>query len=88
MALADVRYFYLQSAEPGAGYVVVVTAGGSGANCRITKPPGATANPVRGPSLAIRFAALSAWKRLRLVAVVAPADSAATAAQVAAKLGA
>jgi hypothetical protein len=84
LALADVRYFFIDGGE--GGYVMVPRAFPTGTVARLIFPSSQSSNPRPGPSLSLRLAPTSRWQILSLRATMAPARTAEEAAAFVAQL--
>ncbi|MBE2319807.1 hypothetical protein DVA67_027835 [Solirubrobacter sp. CPCC 204708] len=84
IALDEVAYFYIKSAEPEAGYVVVPRAAPDGARTAVIRPGAQPAAPLPGPTLVIELARRDRVFRSESLQVsIAVASTAAEAAKVA-----
>jgi hypothetical protein len=82
--MRNVAFFYLAGSDGG---YVVVPRGKRRGRARIVRPKAQASAPTPGPTLVIGLAHRARFKRLELVARIAPAESAAEAAAVAQRLG-
>lgn len=87
--LSQVAYFWVKSAGPETGYVVVPRSYPSGASTEVVKPSVQQAAPLPGPTLVIQMARSNrSFKQQTLQVAIGIAATAADAAAAAKTLGA